>query len=191
MVSSPAFTGAEPVFTTSGKHKGNTFFQKEQNLGLELMQSLSAEQQEKAIIGPKESENIIAAAYSDNVIVDYAGIKVSELSVEQKAQLLDLIAEYVSNMPDGHAAIRMDEVKAHLDNSWFAWRGTVLNDSIFYYRVQSPVILIEFDHQGPVGVKSPDGSRDATRNHIHTMLRTPNGNDYGKDLLRQHLEAQH
>ena len=25
-------------------------------------------------------------------------------------------------------------------------------------------------------------------NHIHTVVRTPNGNDYGKDLLRQHLE---
>jgi hypothetical protein len=24
--------------------------------------------------------------------------------------------------------------------------------------------------------------------HIHTSVRTPNGNDYGKDLLRQHYE---
>jgi len=24
------------------------------------------------------------------------------------------------------------------------------------------------------------------RTHIHTVVRTPNGNDYGKDLLRQH-----
>ncbi|TKD45121.1 MAG: hypothetical protein E5W98_14755 [Mesorhizobium sp.] len=28
-----------------------------------------------------------------------------------------------------------------------------------------------------------------TRGHIHTVVRTPNGNDYGKDLLRQHHEA--
>ena len=27
--------------------------------------------------------------------------------------------------------------------------------------------------------------------HIHIMVRTPNGNDYGKDLLRQHLERFH
>jgi hypothetical protein len=25
-----------------------------------------------------------------------------------------------------------------------------------------------------------------SRDHIHTVVRTPNGNDYGKDLLRQH-----
>lgn len=27
--------------------------------------------------------------------------------------------------------------------------------------------------------------------HIHIMVRTPNDNDYGKDLLRQHLERFH
>ena len=26
------------------------------------------------------------------------------------------------------------------------------------------------------------------REHIHVLVRTPNGNDYGKDLLRQHYE---
>jgi len=26
--------------------------------------------------------------------------------------------------------------------------------------------------------------------HVHVVIRTPNGNDYGKDLLRQHY-AQH
>jgi len=24
--------------------------------------------------------------------------------------------------------------------------------------------------------------------HVHTVVRTPNGNDYGRDLLRQHRE---
>ena len=32
--------------------------------------------------------------------------------------------------------------------------------------------------------------RKPTRDHIHVVIRTPNGNDYGKDLLRQHLEQQ-
>jgi hypothetical protein len=58
---------------------------------------------------------------------------------------------------------------------------------VFYYRIQSPVILIEFDHQPAVIPGFPPGP---TRNHIHTVVRTPNGNDYGKDLLRQHY-AQH
>ena len=45
------------------------------------------------------------------------------------------------------------------------------------------MILIEFDHQRPIALAR---SGTPTRNHIHTVVRTPNGNDYGKDLLRQH-----
>jgi hypothetical protein len=50
------------------------------------------------------------------------------------------------------------------------------------------VILIEFDHQTPVALPGP---REPGRRHIHSVVRTPNGNDYGKDLLWQHYLAQH
>jgi hypothetical protein len=26
----------------------------------------------------------------------------------------------------------------------------------------------------------------ATQKHVHSIIRTPNGNDYGRELLRQH-----
>jgi hypothetical protein len=101
--------------------------------------------------------------------------------------LVDLVAEYVGNMADGHARVRMDEVRAHLDETFFAWIGDTAPQAAFYYRVQSPVILIEFDHQGPIALPGP---RDVpTREHVHTVVRTPNGNDYGKELLRQHYET--
>ena len=60
----------------------------------------------------------------------------------------------------------------------------VEESSAFYYRVHSPVLLIEFDHQRGI-VFDNDA---ASRQHIHTVVRTPNGNDYGRDLLRQHHE---
>jgi hypothetical protein len=36
-------------------------------------------------------------------------------------------------------------------------------------------------------------NNEPSRRHIHTVVRTPNGNDDGVDLLRQHYEqsAQH
>ena len=92
-------------------------------------------------------------------------------------------------MREGHADIRMDEVARHLDETWFAWVGEVASDAVFYYRIHSPVILIEFDHQFPVGTSRLNKEHKPTRDHIHVVIRTPNGNDYGKDLLRQHLEA--
>ena len=50
------------------------------------------------------------------------------------------------------------------------------------------MVLIEFDHENPVGLRHryPEGP---TRDHVHAVVRTPNGNDYGKDLLRQHYQA--
>ncbi len=63
-------------------------------------------------------------------------------------------------------------------------RTTITGRSIIEF--YSPVVLIEFDHQ-PGIVYAND---EPTRDHVHTAVRTPNGNDYGKDLLRQHY-ARH
>jgi hypothetical protein len=46
--------------------------------------------------------------------------------------------------------------------------------------------LIEFDHQTPVGLRHLYPPGVPFKEHIHAIVRTPNGNDYGKDLLRQH-----
>jgi DNA polymerase IIIc chi subunit len=54
----------------------------------------------------------------------------------------------------------------------------------------SPVVLVEFDHQRPANYRPAGIDPQApNREHIHVVVRTPNGNDYGKDLLRQHLLA--
>jgi len=81
----------------------------------------------------------------------------------------------------------MDEIKHHLDQTYFRWTGEVGPQGVFGYRIHSPVVLIEFDHQGGTAFDN----KSASRNHIHTIVRTPNGNDYGKDLLRQHLAEAH
>lgn len=188
VVMTPTFLGSEPVRADGGKFKGTVALQDEQNKGSALLMALTPAQRIKAVIGAEKSGgNSLAAAYQDNLVLDYAGIRAGELDDRQRAQLLDLIAEYVNNMPSGHARIRMEEVRRHLDDTYFAWIGAADPQSVFYYRVQSPVILIEFDHQAQV---LPGAPRTPSRNHIHTVVRTPNGNDYGKDLLRQHY-AQH
>jgi hypothetical protein len=75
-------------------------------------------------------------------------------------------------------------VKSHLNETYFAWMGSTTDDGPFYYRIQSPVVMIELDHHPGVVFDNVVPSR----NHIHTIIRTPNGGDYGHDLLRQHYE---
>ena len=129
----------------------------------------------------------MSEAYKDNVVLDYAGIRAGELTSKQKQQLLDLIGEHVGNIRDSHAQVKMDEVRRHLDETRFAWIGGTEPNSVFYYRIHSPVILIEFDHQTPIALRNLERGKP-TREHVHSIVRTPNGNDYGKDLLRQHYE---
>jgi hypothetical protein len=187
VVMTPFFAGSEPVVATSGKYKGTSVLQEEQNRGLALIGALTEGQRQKAILrSTKTGNSILTEAWSDNVVVDYAGVPAKELGTAQRQQLLDLIALYVDNMDEGHARVRMDEVRTFLDRTWLAWIGETTPGSVFYYRIQSPVILIEFDHQRPVGLRHLMDPAMPTRAHIHAVVRTPNGNDYGKDLLRQH-----
>ena len=186
VIMSPSFMGSEPV-VGSGAYAGIAVMQDEQNKGLELMASLAAPQQQKArLVTEKGRSNALAQAFNDNLVLDYAGLRVSDMDAAQQRRLLDVVAEYVFNMDEEHARVRMNEVEAHLDQMYFAWIGDTGPDGAFYYRIHSPVILIEFDHQGPIAL---DGSPRASRRHVHSVVRTPNGNDYGKDLLRQHYEA--
>ena len=120
------------------------------------------------------------------VIVDIAaeGIPYGELTPDQQSLLMRLIETYVGRIRPGHAEIRLEEVQRHLPDTLFAWIGHCDEVSPFYYRIFSPVLLIEFDHQSGIALDNDAPSRQ----HIHTVVRTPNGNDYGKDLLRQHYE---
>jgi hypothetical protein len=191
VVMTPFFIGSEPVKAQSGKYRGIEILQKEQNDGLAMLNALPDAQQKKAILNfSKTGNNNLSEAFKDNVVIDYAGLRTNELAVPTRQRMRDLIHLYVSNMDDGHTRVKMDEVDRHLANTWFTWIGGTQADSVFYYRVQSPVILIEFDHQRPANLrKFAADAEKPTRQHIHCVVRTPNGNDYGKDLLRQHYLA--
>ena len=189
VVMTPFFAGSEPAVAPSGKYKGTSVLQAEQNQGLALINALNDTQRKKAILKfSKTGDENLTEAWKDNVVLDYAGVPVKELDAGQRQKLLDLVALYVNNMDDGHAQVKMEEVRAHLDRTWLAWIGDTKPGSVFYYRIHSPVVLIEFDHQRPVGLRHLMDPAIPNVAHVHTVVRTPNGNDYGKDLLRQHYQ---
>ena len=151
---------------------------------MNLARTLSAKQRSKAIVSDEVPSGVFTGAFRDNFEMRYEGIKFDDLSSHQQALMFNLIDAYINRMRSDHAQLKMDEIRQHLDETHFAWMGGTDEDSVFYYRVHSPVILIEFDHQNGIFLDNDEPSR----NHIHTVVRTPNGNDYGKDLLRQHRE---
>ena len=182
MVLTPNFMGSEPVYASFGKHAGTRVFAAEEAQGHALMSALSPEQQQQARIGMELPFDVYGTAFNDNLVMPYQGVAYGELTAEQRERLWDLIGVYVGRVRPGHAELRLDEVKRHLAETRFAWIGACDATSPFYYRVHNPAILIEFDHQPGIALDNDFPSR----HHTHTLVRTPNGNDYGRDLLRQH-----
>jgi hypothetical protein len=185
VVMTPAFLGSEPVHAKIGKYAGTRVFAAEEEQGLAVIRALSADQRSKAIVSPDLPRDVFTTAFRDNFELNYEGIGWNELTGIQHDLVLRLAELHVGRLRPDHARVKMAEVKQHLDETYFMWRGGVQDDSVFYYRIHSPVLLVEFDHQA--GQAFPQFTAPY-RDHIHIVVRTPNGNDYGKDLLRQHYE---
>jgi hypothetical protein len=123
-----------------------------------------------------------AGAFHDNLIAPYQGIAGRDLSTQQRRALVAVGDAYANWSAPGHAEVRLREFESCLDDTWFSWYGGFDETAPFYYRVHSPVILIEFDHHPGIAFANDV----PTRHHVHTVVRTPNGGDYGVDLLRRH-----
>jgi hypothetical protein len=83
-----------------------------------MINALNAAQRRQAILStPESGANNLAEGWQDNLVVDYAGLNVTALTPAQQGLPLDLFGEHVSNMREGHAQVRMDEVRRHLARS--------------------------------------------------------------------------
>ena len=200
MVLTPTFIGAEPTVADRGTHKGLRLFDQQRTAGLDLRRSLRPEQARQAVLHasirvqdlPTEladpfNGRHLAGAAQDNRVIPYAGLPADGLSPGQRESLLRLVNTYAQRLPDDPAAAFMEGVERHLDDTHIAWIGGSGDQDAFYYRIHSPVVLIEYDcHQGVfLDNDQPEPF------HVHTIVRTPNGGDYGRDLLRRHLTRHH
>ncbi|KAI0505121.1 hypothetical protein F5B22DRAFT_538273 [Xylaria bambusicola] len=199
IVVSPWFTGAEPNIVDAGPYQGTRILDVEERLGLQLMQSLGNDVQDKARTYklmkdpamPKgrwnhDDQRHLCGAYRDNRVVPYEGVLVSSLSDEQQGLVVQIIEQYLLYLPAKARELHMNDVKAVFDETYFSWIGGNGDNDPFYYRIQSPVIIVEFDHHSGVFLTNSEPAKF----HIHTLLRTPNAGDYGW-ALRSQIDALH
>jgi hypothetical protein len=93
------------------------------------------------------------------------------------------VDQFLELLPVGQAADRREEIFAHLDQSWFSWIGGFGPDDPFSFRLQSSVVILELDDHCDVFLSNGECLPPC----IHTVVRTPNGNDYGRALVAQDL----
>ena len=99
------------------------------------------------------------------------------LTNAQKEMMADLINEYAADFPPSIAEMRIDQYKKTQNGLFLAWAGGTEPGSQYYYRIQPPAFLIEYDN-------TQDGA-----NHVHCVYRDFD-NDFG-DALLEHYQKQH
>ncbi len=102
------------------------------------------------------------------------GLPESGMNAEQRALLSRLVSAYIERLPE---PLRAAE-RAAAEAIHFAWAGEIERGRPHYYRLQSPTCLVEYDNT----------QNDA--NHVHAVWRDPE-RDFGRDLLREHLQRAH
>jgi hypothetical protein len=190
MVLTPSFLGAEPRIAG-----GIRAFDAELSRGLELVNALDGAQQATATLcssmlsadlpphlnHPSEGR-MRTVAGGDNLVLPYEGLCAADLTGPQRTLLCAVVEAYLDRLPAPARAARMAEVARNLGETHFAWVGGTGEDAPFYYKVHSPVLTIELDCHRGIFIANDEPEQF----HVHTVVRTPNGNDYGRDLLRQH-----
>lgn len=169
-VLAPSLPAAQPA---TYKLNGETVrpLGREYDKGYALINALDAAQQKQAIL-PFQMSDLVLGPTEDGKTIAPEGIKASALNAAQKEKLLDVVHEWVGILNDEAAAAKMAEIKANLDETWFAWSGSTTPGSGSYYRIQGPTLLIEFSPQR------------GDKEHIHTIYRDPT-NDYGARLVKR------
>ena len=192
VVLTPTFTGAEPNCIDSGPYKGTRILYPEEELGLRLMQSLRPELQKQVQVYEKmhdekmpsgrwnrHDQRHMCGAFQDNRIVPYEGAKIFDGPAELSL-LLEIVEQFVLYLPASPRQKRLDDVARHAAETYFCWIGGYGDQDPFYYRIQSPVIICEFDHHSGVFLVNTEPAKF----HTHTIVRTPNGGDYGHAIRK-------
>jgi hypothetical protein len=166
-VLTPTHTGAQPATYTLNGRTIRPLGQ-ENDKAFRLMHALRPALQKQALLD-FQVRDLVLGPGEDGKVIQPEGVRGSALNAQERAPLLDLIAEWVTMIDDQSAVAKMREVEANLSDTYFAWAGSTTNGREAYFRIQGPTVFIEY---APQGVNGP------TINHIHTIYRDPT-NDYG------------
>jgi hypothetical protein len=177
--STPTFWGSNPGVVNSGDKKGTCVLKLEMDLAFSLLNSLSPEQLKTARFSETALPEILSFNSRKAVPLEPAGISFTAMNKPQQETFLQLLDVYVNNYQLGFSQKLMEKIKkAGIENLSFAWAGSMKPGAGHYYRIQGPMLLIEYDNTQNNG------------NHIHTTVRDLT-NDFAEDILREHYQKEH
>lgn len=175
----PSFFGSNPGEVREGPKKGLRVLAAEENLARGLVSTLLAAGKSEVIFSEKAPEEILSFENRKATVLAPVGVLSSDLTGIQRSALLTLISEYTGRYRPEISATDMAKIKAAgIEKIRFGWAGSTKIGEAFYYRIQGPTFLME-----AANVQN-------NANHMHTTWRSFDG-DFGRDLLGEHINADH
>jgi hypothetical protein len=177
----PGFLGSNPGVVLNGPQKGKEILKDETAQGFALLKALSTEELKKAVISTDAPAEIITGNSRKAMIDHPEGIRYAEMKPASQQLFLALINVYVHRYTKLFAETMLKDIqKAGLKNLWFTWAGDTKHTpgKPYYYRIQGPTIIIEYDNT------------QNNANHVHTVVRDLL-NDFGGDQLLEHYKSGH
>ena len=172
----PQFFGANPARVPrdfgQAPRAGTRVLGEEEDRARALLASLSARQRVAAVFDARPYGDIVTRNAERARPPEAKGVVFTELSASQQAQLLSLISAFAEHLKPELAQARLVRIRAGgLDSLRFGWAGAVEPGEPYYFRIQGPGFVIEFDNSGG--------------NHVHSVWRDFDG-DWGRDVLAEH-----
>ena len=172
----PSFFGSNPAQVLEGPRKGLRVLASEEDLGRQLLKSLTNDQKKTAIIATESPREIVTGNSRKAELGPPQGLPVASMDESQTRLVIELVRDYVFRHRPAIAEQDLQKIeKAGWKKIYFAWAGGAEPGQGHYYRLQGPTFVMEFDNT----------QNDA--NHIHTVWRDFES-DFGLDLLRLHYD---
>jgi hypothetical protein len=177
----PLFLGANPAEITAGEH-GHPVTRPlaaEEDVAFALLATMTEDQRDTATISDTAPDDILTTAAprldEPGVLPAPAGVRLADLDSDLTEALVRL---YLDRLPGDVAGPWWERLRPTWGDLRFAVAGAPAHRRPHYYRLGGPSLLIEYDNT------------QNEANHVHTVVRDPDG-DFGEDLLRRHHADHH
>ena len=177
--STPSFMGSNPAIVNIEGFEKKQVLKKEMLFGMEFAKSLSKNQKKIAQFSTSAPKDIFTNNSLKVSKLKPLGLSFNDLDVTQKEIFLKLLNVYIDNYQFGFAKDFRNKIKkAGIENLHFSYAGNFNNNKGYYYRIQGPMLIIEFDNI------------QNNANHVHSVVRDLT-NDWGKETLKSHYLKEH
>lgn len=172
-LTTPFFFGTNPAEVRDGKLKGLRPLGKIEDAARSLAQNLHGEGLHVRYTNKAPREIITGQDRSAKALAQ-EGAAYSDLKEEHQKEFFALVTLIASHQRPEFLSLKPED----LAKSHFAWAGDFEKGKAHYFRIQTPEFIIEY------------ANTQNKANHAHLVWRDFK-NDFGRDLLKEHLEHEH